>query len=488
MKTMTQTLLVCLGVSLAGCSSPVKPLDAGQDPRPDAGIPDAGRPELDGGSGDAGRVDGGFSYRVKSGKCSEVWQRTGAKENASLGLVAVAVQDTDGDGRNDLILSEDDVSADSASSVLHLVSGASGVNIRDFPVTGLVDSAASLRSTQGEFSNQAIAVQSFECSHEAIGDGGIIGGGGSNCRSILRSLSVQSGVVLWESLGSLIPADDLPSSISAATDSNGDGKSELLRRRGSNIEILNGASGTLLSNALLPPNASVYASVTEGPDLDNDGRRDWLVSDSADVSGNLGSGALYAVKSVTCSGCTPTVLWSISTPAGIRTAASLGDINNDGTADIVAGSPNHSVGDNDEEAQRGRVIALNGKNGQVLWEVIGRANDDTPRQAGNGSRVKVIADLDGDAVSDVLVSAPVIQFPPILGQYASIEIRSGKTGSLLVNVTDDMDSGAVRIADELGKQIEVLGDVYGDALPEFGAAALRFNESRGAFVVLSCRP
>ena len=120
-------------------------------------------------------------------------------------------------------------------------------------------------------------------------------------------------------------------------------------------------------------------------DLDNDGMHDVVV---------IVCDSVYAVN-----GLNGTVKWRFGTGApGVSfngSTPAIGDLNGDGILDVVAPLQN---GSNAE-----RLVALNGNNGSVIWNIAGSASF-----TGLGAPVPAIGDVDGDCDLDVVYNKAAI--------------------------------------------------------------------------------
>ena len=109
-------------------------------------------------------------------------------------------------------------------------------------------------------------------------------------------------------------------------------------------------------------------SVVEGfRDANNDGYDDFLVGG--------GTTAYSREKVVLVSGLTmmPLRSWKGSTPSeGFGSSISLGDLNNDGTKDIIVGSPWYTVTSPKTISRAGRVTAIDGKTFAVMFTIDGQ--------------------------------------------------------------------------------------------------------------------
>ncbi|MFQ5503483.1 MAG: VCBS repeat-containing protein [Planctomycetota bacterium] len=211
--------------------------------------------------------------------------------------------------------------------------------------------------------------------------------------------------------------------------------------KGDVARVFSGRDGRLLHAIQGDYNAT---DVTGVGDLNRDGNGDSacllpgpLAVDVLLVSGKDGK-PLYRVRGIA---------------AGARSIASAGDVNGDGTPDVL-------VGDKDLGAlfHPGRAVVLSGKNGSVLHDL--RAWDFN--QVEFGWAVSGAGDVDRDGHADFLVSdcnygGANPRQPVGAGR---VWLYSGKTAKVLYTWT-----GAAR-GDVFGASVAAAGDVDRDGVPD----------------------
>jgi hypothetical protein len=169
----------------------------------------------------------------------------------------------------------------------------------------------------------------------------------------------------------------------------------------------------------------------------------------------------------------PAVLWSRSGSSNLGlfgiSVATAGDLDADGRADIF-------VGASSEASLDGRVYAISGSTGAVLWQFTSSEFDSEL-----GSSVATLGDVDGDGVSDVIAGAPGAS-----SNVGSVTVLSGLSGQVIWSVGGASVSAATQ---NLGYFCVGIGDVDADGAEDawvnslyFGTQGVIFSGRTGAII------
>ncbi len=229
--------------------------------------------------------------------------------------------------------------------------------------------------------------------------------------------------------------------------------------------VFNGHNGKLL-RTLEPPSplggAAFGWSVAGAGDLDKDGTPDILVGAPYTTVGQTAvQGRVYAF-----SGRDGKLLYSLDDPQPVAgevfgwCVVSGGDLNKDGVPDVLVGAPYRNVGAN---LSQGAAFVFSGADGKLLFAL----NDPTPRPyAGFGYVMATSPDVNQDGVPEILVGAPY-QTVDQFHVQGEVLLFNGQDGRHLTTFDDPYPhQGAT-----FGYSVASPGDVNGDKIPDFAIGA-----------------
>lgn len=253
-------------------------------------------------------------------------------------------------------------------------------------------------------------------------------------RAPIGTLWARSGItgkMLWTRSGR--PGDSFGWDLAMAGDHDRDGREDLLVGAPGDITgkvyLVSGRDGSILRTyASSHQHDSFGWYVTRVPDLDDDGLDDLGVGAPLTVvDGRRLAGAAHILSSAT--GAT-LLSWQGNAEFAQfgEVVCALPDIDGDGKADIAV-SATH--GQAREGALAGEVFVYSGATGTPIHHFQGRQEREL-----YGRMIARAGDYDGDGVEDLAVSAPWYAADG-MARAGRMEIRSGRTGDVLVELVGD---------------------------------------------------
>lgn len=217
------------------------------------------------------------------------------------------------------------------------------------------------------------------------------------------------------------------------------------------VRVWSGKTGTVMFTVNGAGADDVFGTtLAAAGDVNADGFRDILVGAPGVDTNGFASGAVRII-----SGVNGAVLYTFN---GVATSdyfgtsvAGLGDVNNDGFADVAVGAPYADP----SGAASGQVRVFSGKTGAVLYTLNGSVAADN-----FGAALANAGDVNNDGTDDVIVGAPYGDGPAAESGLA--KVFNGKNGALLLTLTGD--SATDLFGSSVGSAGDVDADGFGDVI------------------------
>lgn len=191
---------------------------------------------------------------------------------------------------------------------------------------------------------------------------------------------------------------------------------------------------------------SFGASVCSAGDVNNDGTVDLIVGAPGGAADSSGRAYVY-------SGLTGALLYTFTgdAPGDIfgNSVSGAGDVDKDGYADLIVGAP----GNDSSGINHGRAYLYSGKTGELLFTFA-----DPVAVDGVGWSVSGAGDVDNDTYDDVIVGAPFHIFGRGQNHGGRAYVYSGRTGALLLTLF-----GQDGFEQQFGVSVSGAGDVNNDS-------------------------
>jgi hypothetical protein len=216
-------------------------------------------------------------------------------------------------------------------------------------------------------------------------------------------------------------------------------------------------------------------AVAAAGDLTGDGVSEVLVGNPHHIVGQRESSIFNAGRAFVFNGATGSILFTLDDPdpqEGARcgtAVAGLGDVNQDGTPDLMVGVPKR---DTDAGDDVGTVYIFSGANGSLLRTLTPPADGGAEANDRFGYAVANADDVNHDGVSDLLIGAPG-------GSRAYV--YNGASGALLFT----LNSPVVENLPSFGFAVAGGQDLDSDGTPDFAIGAPLQKSLAGAAYTFS---
>ena len=225
-------------------------------------------------------------------------------------------------------------------------------------------------------------------------------------------------------------------------------------------------------------NAHFGMSAASAGDFNGDGYADIIIGAPHYDNGNTDEGGVFVFFG-SSTGLSSTANWSVEGAqdnAYFGTAvASAGDVNGDGYADIVVGAPGYTDNPGTEDNEGGAFVYYGGSTPDTTpdW-----STDSDQASASLGSAVAPAGDFNGDGYADLIIGAYLYDN----GSYTddgSAFVWLGSASGLSTSGADWTATGGQNNA-HLGVAVTSIGDVNGDRYSDLAVGASEYTDTTGS--------
>ncbi len=246
---------------------------------------------------------------------------------------------------------------------------------------------------------------------------------------------------------------DVGTAVACIGDVNGDGTADVACSTVTDprsVSVFSGLDGVFLYSVAGDSHTDLLGQSIAGEhDVDGDGHMDFVVGDRWDDQNGTTAGAAWVY-----SGVDGAVLHKFTGTQGSlfgTSVAMLGDLDQDGHAEILVGAPQDNTGHNNG----GRALVHSGSDGSVLYDLLPSSNDEDRL----GTAVARVGDVNLDGIDDFAVGIPWGDGAGSLS--GRVAIYSGQDGTRIRTILGTFP--AAGLGDALGGNGS---DFDGDGIPD----------------------
>ena len=409
-------------------------------------------------------------------QCPPFYTFTGEASEDFFGVSVASAGDVNNDGFDDLIVGaySNDAGGNNAGRV-YVFSGQTGDTLYVFTGEAAEDRFGASVASAGDVNNDGF---------DDLIVGAFRNNVGGNEAGQAYVFSGQTGDTLYVFTGEAA-GDRFGISVASAGDVDNDGFDDLIvgalyNDAGGNdagrAYVFSGQTGdTLYVFTGAAADDFLGSSVASAGDVNNDGYDDLIVGVSNNDAGGPQAGRAYVF-----SGQSGETLYVFTGEAEGDlfggSAASAGDVNNDGFDDLIVGAWGNDAGG----SAAGRAYVFSGQSGDTLYVFTGEGTGDV-----FGYSVASAGDVNNDGFDDLIVGAA--HLPGI--EAGRVYVFSGQTGETLYVITGE--AAGEFFSDLFGYSVASAGDVNNDGFDDLIVGAFR-HDAGGVFAgqayVFSGRP
>lgn len=264
--------------------------------------------------------------------------------------------------------------------------------------------------------------------------------------------------------------------VSTAGDVDGDGKAGILagapfydngQTDEGRVYLYEGSFEMLWTLESDQANAHFGQAVSPAGDVNGDGYADILVGAPAYSAGQTGEGQVFVYHGPVLGGPAWTAEGNQTNAHFGQTVSPAGDVNGDGLADILVGTPHYFTG----QANAGRAAAFYGDAG-TLQAAAGWTAEGNKNFTALGQAVNTAGDVNGDGYADLVIGAPEWDNGQT-NEGRALVYHGGPGGwSSIANWMMEINQGNAKF----GTSVSTAGDVNGDGYADLAVGAPYYDD------------